>query len=140
MSPYESMSWPSGMMFPFISRPRLLSHLLASTSPNPSGQRAHMLIVAGAQDKLVSVSIAKRLANLYAATNVGIGTRIVLGMRNVSVLQHAFTSGVSQAGEVQADRGGVWFAEIEGPGAGHNLMRDDGWEKCARVVAAFLDE
>ena len=93
MSYSESMSWPSGMMFPFVNRSRLLSNLVS----NSSNQHAVLLTIGGAQDKLVSVPIMRRLANLYAATNVGIGARSMkLGIRNVSALQHEFTSGVAK--------------------------------------------
>ncbi|CAE6471155.1 unnamed protein product [Rhizoctonia solani] len=139
MSPYESMSWPSGMMFPFISRKRLLTNLIAHNAHVP------LLTIAGAQDKLVSVPIMRRLAHLYAGTSVGIhaaGTVAKkLGFRDVSGLQDGFTSGVTRTNEEkEREPGKVWFAEIEAPGAGHNLMRDDGWEKCARVIEAFVDE
>ncbi|CAE6526597.1 unnamed protein product [Rhizoctonia solani] len=140
MSPYESMSWPSGMMFPFISRKRLLTNLLAHNAQAP------LLTIGGAQDKLVSVPIMRRLAHLYAATVVGInagGTTAKKkpGFKDVSGLQGEFISGVTQTrGEKKREQGKVWFAEIAAPGAGHNLMRDDGWEKCARVVESFLDE
>lgn len=83
----------------------------------------------------------KRLANKYAATNVGIGAKMTLGMRDVSLAQDGFMSGVVETDEEkQANTRGVWFAEIKAPGAGHNLMRDDGWERCANVVEAFLNE
>ncbi|KDN42671.1 hypothetical protein RSAG8_06628, partial [Rhizoctonia solani AG-8 WAC10335] len=140
MSPYESMSWPSGMMFPFISRKRLLTNLIAHNAHVP------LLTIAGAQDKLVSVPIMRRLAHLYAGTSVGIhaaGTvaKKKLGFRDVSGLQDGFTSGVTRTSEEkERERGKVWFAKIEAPGAGHNLMRDDGWERCARVIEAFVDE
>ncbi|KAH7334012.1 Alpha/Beta hydrolase protein [Rhizoctonia solani] len=140
MSPYESMSWPSGMMFPFISRKRLLTNLVAHNT------RVPLLTIGGAQDKLVSVPIMRRLAHLYAATSVGIHaagtiTKKRFEFKDVSILQDGFTSGVTQTSEEkEKERGKVWFAKIEAPGAGHNLMRDDGWEKCARVIEAFLDE
>ncbi|CAE6472577.1 unnamed protein product [Rhizoctonia solani] len=140
MSPYESMSWPSGMMFPFISRKRLLTNLVIHNARIP------LLTIGGAQDTLVSVPIMRRLAHLYAATSVGIhaaGTKSKkrLGFKDVSMLQDGFTSGVTRTNEEkEKERGKVWFAKIEAPGAGHNLMRDDGWEKCAHVIEAFLDE
>ncbi|KAJ1303847.1 hypothetical protein OPQ81_008267 [Rhizoctonia solani] len=98
MSPFESMSWPSGMMFPFISRERLLANLLVHNA------RAPLLTIGGSQDKLVSVPIMRRLAGLYAATSVGIhagGTIIKkkLGLRDVTGLQDGFTSGVTQTTE-----------------------------------------
>lgn len=133
MSHFESMSWPSGMMFPFVSRPRVLANLLA----NSQGHHAILLTIGGAQDKLVSIPIMRRLASMYASTNVGIGAG--LGLKNVSLLQHGFTSGVAKEEWEKAKEGRVWFAGIQEPGAGHNLMRDDGWEKCATVVEAFLD-
>jgi hypothetical protein len=134
------------MIFPFVSRSRVLNNLIANSTSRPTNSdstKRHptLLIVAGAQDRLMTVPIMKRLANMYAATNVGVGVKTTLGVRNVSSLQQEFTSGVAQvdeAKEVREGPGGVWFAEIEEPGAGHNLMRDDGWEKCARVVEAFL--
>ncbi|CUA76514.1 hypothetical protein RSOLAG22IIIB_06319 [Rhizoctonia solani] len=136
MAPYESMSWPMGMMFPFVSPKRLLSNLI------PYNARAPLLTIGGEQDKLVSVPIMHRLAHLYAATSVGIHAgNTKLGFKNVSILQDGFTSGVTKSNEErEKERGKVWFAKIEAPGAGHNLMRDDGWEKSARVIEAFLDE
>ncbi|KAG8728452.1 hypothetical protein FRC11_011043 [Ceratobasidium sp. 423] len=140
MSPYESMLWPSGMMFPFISRKRLLTNLLIHNTQAP------LLTIGGAQDTLVSVPIMRRLAHLYAATSVGIHTggtttKRKPGFKDVSGLQGGFVSGVTKTRvEKERERGKVWFAAIEAPGAGHNLMRDDGWEKCARVIEAFLDE
>jgi hypothetical protein len=83
---------------------------------------------------------------LYAATSVGIhagGTtsKRQLGFKDVSSRQDGFVSGVSRTNEErERERGKVWFAEIKAPGAGHNLMRDDGWERCASVIEAFLDE
>ncbi|CCO30264.1 hypothetical protein BN14_04291 [Rhizoctonia solani AG-1 IB] len=141
MSPFESMSWPSGMMFPFVSRKRLLSNLTKHYNA-----RAPLLTICGAQDRLVSVLIMRRLAHLYAATSVGIhagGTtsKRQLGFKDVSSRQDGFVSGVSRTNEErERERGKVWFAEIKAPGAGHNLMRDDGWERCASVIEAFLDE
>ncbi|KAJ1303848.1 hypothetical protein OPQ81_008268 [Rhizoctonia solani] len=140
MAPFESMSWPMGMMFSFVSPKRLLTNLLAHNARTP------LLTIGGSQDKLVSVPIMRRLAGLYAATSVGIHTggtiiKKKLGLRDVTGLQDGFTSGVTQTTEEkERQRGRIWFAAIEGPGAGHNLMRDDGWEKCARVIEAFLDE
>lgn len=145
MAPYESMLWPSEMMFTFVSRTRVLANLLKSATSNhanasSSKKPTPLLVIAGAQDKLMSVPIMRRLAQMYAATNVGIGVKTTPGMKDVSVLQHEFTSGLPEEGKVKTDEGGIWFAEIEGPGAGHNLMRDDGWERCARTLEVFLDE
>ena len=80
------------------------------------------------------------MAYMYAATNVGIGG----GVRDISKIQYEFTSSVQIKSDKEAEVGeredpGVWFAEITAPGAGHNLMRDDGWERCARVLKSFLD-
>ncbi|KAF8699633.1 Alpha/beta hydrolase family, partial [Rhizoctonia solani] len=141
MSPFESMSWPSGMMFPFVSRKRLLSKLTKHNA------RAPLLTIGGAQDKLVSVPIMRRLAHLYAATSVGIhaaghaATEKKLRFKDVSSKQDGFVSGVTRTeNEKEKEQGKIWFAEIKAPGAGHNLMRDDGWERCANVIEAFLDE
>ncbi|EUC56828.1 alpha/beta hydrolase family protein [Rhizoctonia solani AG-3 Rhs1AP] len=140
MSPYESMTWPSGMMFPFISRKRLLTNLIAYNTHAP------LLTIGGAQDKLVSVPIMRRLAYLYADTSVrthaGAATaEKKLGCKDVSGLQDGLTSGVNRTSEEkEKERGKVWFAKIEEPGAGHNLMRDDGWERCVRVIEAFVNE
>ncbi|GAB1522121.1 hypothetical protein RhiTH_005230 [Rhizoctonia solani] len=136
MAPFESMSWPMGMMFPFVSPMRVLNNLGIHGSKTP------LLTIAGAQDTLVSVPIMRRLAHLYAATSIGIysnttKTKRKLEFADVSNMQDGFVSGVTQTDE---NNGKVWFAEIKSPGAGHNLMRDDGWEKCARVIDAFLDE
>ncbi|CAE6448006.1 unnamed protein product [Rhizoctonia solani] len=140
MSPYESMSWPSGMMFPFISRKRLLTNLIAYNTHAP------LLTIGGAQDKLVSVPIMRRLAYLYADTSVRTHAGATtaekkLGCKDVSGLQDGLTSGVNRTSEEKKkERGKVWFAKIEEPGAGHNLMRDDGWERCVRVIEAFVNE
>ncbi|CAE6480960.1 unnamed protein product [Rhizoctonia solani] len=141
MSPFESMSWPSGMMFPFVSRKRLLSKLTKLNA------RAPLLTIGGAQDKLVSVPIMRRLAHLYAATSVGIHaaghavTEKKFRFKDVSSKQDGFVPGVTRTeNEREKEQGKIWFAEIKAPGAGHNLMRDDGWERCANVIEAFLDE
>ncbi|KAG8683354.1 hypothetical protein FRC09_016134 [Ceratobasidium sp. 395] len=142
MAPYESMSWPSGMMTPFVSCARVLSNLFqfASTTSSPSSKKhTPLLVVSGAQDMLMRDPLMKWMANQYAATNVGIGYSAKF--KNVSRLQYEFTSGILDS--LDDEKEGpekVWFAEITAPGAGHNLMRDDGWERCARVVEAFLDQ
>ncbi|KAF8603369.1 hypothetical protein BDV93DRAFT_523434 [Ceratobasidium sp. AG-I] len=133
MSPYESMLWPSGMMFPFISCARVLKNLLV-TCPPESKKRVPLLAISGAQDTLVSHPIMRRMVHVYAATNVGVRARV----RDISSLQYEGTSGIQGEKEGEGEAG-VWFAEIAAPGAGHNLMRDDGWERCARVLEAFLD-
>lgn len=138
MPPYESLSWPSGMMFPFVSCSRVLTNLLASSTTLAPNKRTPLLVIAGQQDTLMGVPLMRRMAHMYAATNVGIGA----GVRDVSKLQYDFTSGVQEPDkgeEIGGERAGVWFAEIRAPGAGHNLMRDNGWERCARVLEAFLD-
>lgn len=134
MSPYESMSWPSGMMFPFVKCARVLKGLLAA-SPPESKKRVPLLAISGAQDTLVSDPIMRRMAHIYAATNVGLSAKV----RDVSRLQYEGTSGVQAKKEDEGEEASVWFAEITAPGAGHNLMRDDGWERCARVLEEFLD-
>ncbi|CAE6482221.1 unnamed protein product [Rhizoctonia solani] len=140
MAVYESMFWPMGMMFPFVSPQRLLSNLIHHNA------RAPLLTIGGEQDKLVSVPIMRRLAHLYANTSVGIHTattptRRKLGLKDMSIFQDGFTSGVAKTSEErERERGKVWFAKIKAPGAGHNLMRDDGWEKSARVIELFLNE
>lgn len=85
----------------------------------------------------MSHPIMRRMAYRYAATNVGIGARV----SDISKLQYEATSGVQEDEEGAGEDGeaGVWFAEVTAPGAGHNLMRDDGWERCASVLEAFLD-
>ncbi|CAE7223140.1 unnamed protein product [Rhizoctonia solani] len=140
MAPYESMAWPMGTMFPFASPKQLLSNLVHHNA------RAPILTIGGEQDTLVSVPIMRQLAHLYAATSVGIYatkppiTR-KLGFKDVSILQDGFTSGITKMTEErEKERGKIWFAKINAPGAAHNLMRDDGWEKSANVIEAFLDE
>jgi pimeloyl-ACP methyl ester carboxylesterase len=143
MAPYESMSWPSGMMFPFVSCALILNNLFTSfssstTAPPKAKKYTPLLVISGAQDILMKTPLMKRMANMYAATNVGIGYST--SFKNVSSLQYEFTSGVPSERSEGDGREKVWFAEITAPGAGHNLMRDDGWERCARVLEAFLDE
>ncbi|KAF8752755.1 hypothetical protein RHS01_07336 [Rhizoctonia solani] len=53
MAPFESMSWPMGMMFPFVSPMRVLNNL------GIHGSKAPLLTIAGAQDTLVSVPIMR---------------------------------------------------------------------------------
>lgn len=139
MAPYESLAWPSGMLLPFVSCARVLINLFASATPPSSKKYAPLLIVSGAQDMLMRDPLMKRMANQYAATNVGIGYSTKF--KDVSQLQYRFTSGVQETlDDEKEENRKVWFAEITAPGAGHNLMRDDGWERCARVVEAFLDQ
>ncbi|KAF8603364.1 alpha/beta-hydrolase [Ceratobasidium sp. AG-I] len=140
MPPYESLSWPIGMMFPFVSCARVLMNLFASfPSPLPlfTPKPSPLLVIAGQQDTLMGVPLMRRMAHMYAATNVGIGA----GVRDVSKIQHYLTSGVQDESdkEGEAEEGAVWFAEITAPGAGHNLMKDDGWERCVGVLKEFLD-
>ncbi|KAG8740019.1 hypothetical protein FRC12_016136, partial [Ceratobasidium sp. 428] len=95
MAPYESMSWPSGMMTPFVSCARVLNNLLqsASTISSPSPKKhIPLLVVSGAQDMLMRDPLMKWMANQYAATNVGIGYSAKI--KNVSKLQYEFTSGI----------------------------------------------
>lgn len=111
-----------------------------SSSSSPTEKPTPLLVIAGQQDTLMGVPLMRRMASMYAATNVGIGA----GVRDVSKLQYEFTSGVQEQsdkkGEVREEvDAGVWFAEITAPGAGHNLMKDDGWERCARILGRFLD-
>ncbi|QRV95830.1 alpha/beta hydrolase family protein [Ceratobasidium sp. AG-Ba] len=137
MAPYESMSWPSGMMLPFVSCARVLSNLLATSSQPASGSKSHvpLLVISGAQDMLMRDPLMKRMTNMYASAGVGIGYNFKF--RDVSKLQYELISKAQNSGE--ASKREVWFAEITAPGAGHNLMRDDGWERCAKVVESFLD-
>ncbi|KAG9076417.1 hypothetical protein FRC06_009517, partial [Ceratobasidium sp. 370] len=104
-----------------------------------SKKHTPLLIVSATQDMLIRDPLMKRMVNQYAATNVGIGHSSKF--RGVSPLQYEFTSGVQETSDNEKERKEkVWFAEITAPGAGHNLMRDDGWERCARVMEVFLDQ
>ncbi|KAG8710296.1 hypothetical protein FRC08_017358 [Ceratobasidium sp. 394] len=140
LAPYESLAWPSGMLLSSVSCPRVLANLFASaTTSSSSKKHTPLLIISGTQDMLMREPLMKRMASQYAATNVGIGYGTKF--KDVSRLQYEYTSGVREKSDDEREgKEKVWFAEITAPGAGHNLMRDDAWERCARVVEAFLNQ
>jgi hypothetical protein len=85
------------MIFPFVSHGQVLSSL---TRYN---ERNLVLAIVGTQDKLVSISIMRRLVHLYAATKVvtyvGGTTTKRFGFKDVSRIQDSFMSGITQSSE-----------------------------------------
>lgn len=60
MNRYESYLWPFGMMYSFTSPSNILSHI---RNDGASGEK--VLVMAGTQDKLMTVPVTEKTATFY---------------------------------------------------------------------------
>lgn len=60
MNRYESYLWPFGMMYSFASPSNILSHI---RNDGASGEK--VLVMAGTQDKLMTVPVTEKTATFY---------------------------------------------------------------------------
>jgi pimeloyl-ACP methyl ester carboxylesterase len=116
----ESLSWPSGMMWPFISCKRVLSNIFSSVSGVQLSPKPKVLVVAGEKDTLMGVALMRRMAERYASAA---GTTLQLDSKKSD----------------STDDTSVVSLHVT-PKSGHNLMKDLYWEDSAERIVKFLDE
>ena len=110
----ESLLWPMGMMWPFVSNKKVLHNIISKSDTKPK-----VLVVAGEKDTLVGVKIPRWTAQRYASAA---GTNLVLDTKKVEDAKNEVVS----------------FHMT--PKSGHNLMKDLYWKDSAERIVKFLDE
>jgi len=123
MPEYESLIWPSGMMFRFVNVRNVLSNIVGWEDY----RHERVLIVAGEKDTLMGVELMRRMAAEYRQASLDI-------LRTSS---DSKKEEVDVAGNNKGD-GGVGFAVI--PGSGHHIQNDLSWEESADKIISFLDQ
>jgi pimeloyl-ACP methyl ester carboxylesterase len=111
MPEYESLAWPVGMMWKFVDTARVASAIVGW-----GRGRGHtrVLIIAGGEDKLISLEIMQRVAEEYRLAVRGMeGRKKIEGTRQ-RVSDSSMDKGV--IGVVEQRKDGVTLAVIEGAG------------------------
>lgn len=109
MPEMESMSWPLGMLTRFVDPKKVVVNIIPTLK---DGRK--ILVIAGAEDKLMGVAIMEQLAAWYRSA-----LELVTGKMEEG-------SDVVRFGVVQQ-------------GSGHHLMRDLGWRQCTGLILEWLE-
>jgi len=125
MPDYESLMWPIGMMHSFIKVKNVLMNILGWTQG-----RQRLLVVAGSEDKLMSVKQMRKMASQYrqALMNL-IQKRLITEKKDVEA---------EEADEVESAANGVRFEIVNG--SGHHIQNDLQWEVAADRILEFLNQ
>ncbi|KAG6908497.1 hypothetical protein DXG01_004431 [Tephrocybe rancida] len=120
MAEYESLVWPFGMMFPFVKVQNVLKNVVG-WGPMLG---ARVLVVAGAKDALMGVSLMRRMAGQYRKSFEVLARRRQLG---VELSEEQRESAI----------GAVDFAIVN---SGHHIQNDINWEDGAYKILAFVEQ
>lgn len=120
MAEYESLLWPSQMMFRFTDVSRVLSNILGwDRSRKLEGEKEggvgqRMLVIAGEGDMIVKPYLMSRTADEYREAR-----RTMIKDADVST------------------EAGIKFEIVRG---GHHVQNDVYWEECAQRIFLFLEQ
>lgn len=130
MPEYESLTWPLGMIFPFVSVKKVLMNIVGWHQG-----RQRLLVVAGEKDMLMGVSLMRQMATQYRRNFVTSVRRLLL--KDEKELDSDETDDLNIQEGVESSVNGVRFVVIKG--SGHHLQNDVQWKDCAGQVLGFLD-
>jgi pimeloyl-ACP methyl ester carboxylesterase len=130
MPEYESLTWPIGMMLPFVNVRNVLMNILGW------GQgRQRLLVVSGEKDTLMGVTLMRRMAVQYRRSFVKNARRLLSSEGKETEIEEPSEPEDHEGVESSVD--GVRFVVIKG--SGHHLQNDLPWEDCASQVLNFLE-
>jgi len=131
MPDYESLTWPLGMMLPFVKINNVLMNILGWTQ-----DQQRLLVLTGSRDTIMSVKQMRQMALQYRQALVSlIGERLVIEKENAKAED---ASEEDCLVGVESSASGVRFAVVEG--SGHHLQNDLQWENAANQVLKFLGQ
>lgn len=122
LSPYESLLWPIGMFRPFVNVHNILQGIV------DWGTSDRVMVLGGENDKLVTMSIMRRVAGTY---------RSAFGDLVESKKIEAESKGLRTQGEDNFGKG-VTHATI--PSAGHHTQNDEPWVVGAKKILSFYEQ
>lgn len=124
MSRYESLPWSLGSMFHFVDPKRVLRKI------EGWGVSNRVLIMAGAEEELMTKPIQEKEAETYRAAFSELVRKRTIGARDDAIHNLAGEGGLDNVGH------GVELAWV--PGSAHHLQNDTTWEIGAEKLLAFL--
>ncbi|KAK3371526.1 Alpha/Beta hydrolase protein [Lasiosphaeria ovina] len=127
---YESFLWPLGIGYSFVNPHKMLPQI---TSNRAIGQR--ILILCGGADKLMTLPVMTRLADMYRAAFVSLSRQ-----RKLDAVGDEINSISEDSEEGQQDTTGQGVRLCVVPGAGHHLQNDVQWEVGAQKLLTFYEQ
>ncbi|CAG8951523.1 hypothetical protein HYFRA_00007439 [Hymenoscyphus fraxineus] len=126
LAEYESMLWPTGMMFSFANPTHILKNILGS---NKNQNQRKLLIIAGEKDALVTLPIMQRLAGLYQKA-----ARKLVGVSSPQEKEKE----KGKEGEVMNGEDIVGLEVVKK--SGHHIQNDLYWEDGAKKILEFVEQ
>jgi hypothetical protein len=127
ISPFESFWWPISMMRQFTNPLRVVSHIIGWGS-----SASRILVLAGGEDRLMTLPVMQRLAGFYRDAFV----RLV-GEKKLDAKAEDVHS-ISPADDLDNEGNGVRLCLV--PGVGHHIQNDVGWEVGAQKLLEFYEQ
>ncbi|WYZ36685.1 hypothetical protein EsH8_II_000191 [Colletotrichum jinshuiense] len=123
---YESFLWPISMMKPFVRATDII------TSIGGWGTSERIMILTGAQDKLMTHGVMTKMAAFYRDAFAELVRAKKLDAKVYEVKR------LSGEGDEDDEENGVTLAWV--PGAGHHLQNDVMWEVGAKKLLGFYEQ
>lgn len=123
---YESFLWPISMMKPFVRATDII------TSISGWGTSERIMILTGAQDKLMTHGVMTKMAAFYRDAFAELVRAKKLDAKVYEVKR------LSGEGDEDDEDTGVTLAWV--PGAGHHLQNDVMWEVGAKKLLGFYEQ
>jgi hypothetical protein len=124
MPKYESFLWPLGMLFPFVNFRNLISRITSWNTKDCS----RILILAGENDRLVSLDITRREADEYRDA-----FRHLIRTKKLDCI-----AGEVEEQGLESTGCGVQYRVVGR--AGHHFQNDSMWEEGAEKLLRFYEQ